>query len=300
MGTLIQSTAVCTDPKLRGSIARSIAAGRECLAAVGLEGDDVDVLINVGVYRDSNMVEPAMAALIQCGVGMSLDYVRKPRAGLSFDLMNGACGLLNAVQVAGALLRTGSAQRVLVVSGDAHPSGRDDEAGDEFPYASMGGAMLLGRDERPEVGFGRVYLRDASGDAPGVEGFVDLPATGAHGREHVTVRRDPGADDALLDLATTTARECLVGEGVAAPTVLLASRFTADFGRRLAQRLHLDEATLVDLGDLARDPHTTALTLGYRRGLDSGRLAAGATVLMVVAGAGMTSAAAVYRVPPRP
>ena len=33
--------------------------------------------------------------------------------------MNGACGALNAVQVAGAFLETGSAEYVLVVSGDA-------------------------------------------------------------------------------------------------------------------------------------------------------------------------------------
>ncbi|MCA9540972.1 MAG: hypothetical protein KC620_18860, partial [Myxococcales bacterium] len=232
MGALIESTGINTDAE--GSIARAIAAGKACLGAVGLEGDDVDVLINVGVYRDANMVEPAMAAHIQSGLGMSLDYARKPRAGFSFDLMNGACGVLNAVHVAGALLITGAAKRVLIVSGDGHPAKHSDH-GDDFPYAGVGGAMLLAPGARPGCGFGRVSRRDGPAGDLGREGFVDLTETGPHGRDHITVRRSPGEIDALLDLATATAMDCLDEAGLAGgPALLLAPRLTADFGARLA------------------------------------------------------------------
>jgi 3-oxoacyl-[acyl-carrier-protein] synthase-3 len=200
--------------------------------------------------------------------------------------MNGACGVLNAVQVAAALLASGT-RRVLIVSGDGHPSG-EQVAG--FPYAAVGGAMLL--RHAPDGGFGRVALRDD--DGPGVEGFVDLTEVGAHGRRSLTVQRHPEFIERLLDLATATARDCLDAEGVA-PALLLAPRVTPDFGARLAARLGLDASVLPDLGDPPGDPHTSTLTLGFRRALDAGRVAPGAPVLMVAAGAGLTAAAAVYR-----
>ncbi|MFJ4806919.1 beta-ketoacyl-[acyl-carrier-protein] synthase family protein [Streptomyces murinus] len=88
-------------------------------------------------------------------MGINLDYLAAatPVAGFSCDLMNGACGVLNAVQVAQALLVTGSTDRVLITAADVHPGGRaaDDPA---YPYADLGAALLLERGTEPGTGFG--------------------------------------------------------------------------------------------------------------------------------------------------
>lgn len=102
---------------LAGRVARS------CLARARVSASSIGVLVNVGVYREHNTFEPAMAALVQKEVGINLDYIADPdpAAGFSFDLMNGACGVLNAVQVGHALLETGSTERVLITAADVHP-----------------------------------------------------------------------------------------------------------------------------------------------------------------------------------
>ncbi len=201
MGTAIRATAVSTDPAVRSSIAHASAAAQECLERAGVTPAQVDLLINVGVFRDSNMAEPAMSALIQKEVGMNLDFVRdpSPKAGFSFDLMNGACGALNAVQVAGAFLETGSAEYVLVVSGDAHPStaGTPHPAGAEFPYATVGAAMLLERGLGPRHGI-RPPARRQHGRLARARGVHRPHRHGGpgpapdHGRGRRRLRRAPG------------------------------------------------------------------------------------------------------------
>ena len=61
---------------------------------------DVDMLINAGIYREDNMGEPALAALIQEDIGANRG--QPPIGGhgtFSFDLMNGTCGVISAIQL---------------------------------------------------------------------------------------------------------------------------------------------------------------------------------------------------------
>ena len=242
MGTAIRAIAVSTDPAVRSSIMHAATAARECLRQADIAPDQVDVMINAGVYRDANMAEPAMAALIQQEIGMNLDYVRSssPVAGFSFDLMNGACGVLNAVQVAGAYLTTGSAEYVLVVSADAHPSnaelGAPDTAG--FPYATLGAAMLLERTWQEGSGFGEVRVTAAAGGAPGGAGLLEMDKVGANGRRRITVRRGADFAERLLALAADASRDYAANTGIdLADTLLVTSAPTADFGAALAGQL---------------------------------------------------------------
>lgn len=61
--------------------------------------DAIDLLVNVGVYRDNNLCEPSVCALIQHQLGMCLNPEQAATGSMvfSFDLMNGACGLINAL-----------------------------------------------------------------------------------------------------------------------------------------------------------------------------------------------------------
>jgi 3-oxoacyl-[acyl-carrier-protein] synthase-3 len=47
----------------------AVAAAKTCLHRAGRAPGDVDLLINAGIYRDRNMGEPALAALIQQDIG---------------------------------------------------------------------------------------------------------------------------------------------------------------------------------------------------------------------------------------
>ena len=85
----------------------AVAAGKACLQRAGREPDDVDLLINTGIYRDKNLAEPALAALIQKDIGANTEDPREDAHGtFSFDIANGTCGVLTALQIVDGFLRS--------------------------------------------------------------------------------------------------------------------------------------------------------------------------------------------------
>src|SRR6476620_11719056 len=84
----------------------AVRAARDCLRDAGRRPHDIDLLINAGIYRDRNLGEPALAAMIQEDIGANPE---DPHAGshgtFSFDVMNGSCSVLTALQVVDGFLR---------------------------------------------------------------------------------------------------------------------------------------------------------------------------------------------------
>ncbi|MFI9270843.1 hypothetical protein ACIGXM_09065 [Kitasatospora sp. NPDC052896] len=301
MATVIKAASTSTAPAHRAAAVVRLAgqAARACLAEARLSPDTVGALINVGVYREHNTFEPAVGALVQKEAGINLDYLAHPVPGaaFSFDLMNGACGVLNAVQVAQALLDTGSTERVLVTAADVHPSGRAD-LDDDYPYADLGGAMLLERSATAEGGFGPV--RSARADQPSATaGFLRTVGMGSNGRRRITVRREPGFAEQLLDLATEIATDYAWNEELdLRRTLLVSSRPTADFPYRLAARLGMSGSSVLapQVPGPARGlPHTAAPILGYLQAVEQGLPEGVDQILFVAAGAGPSAACVSYR-----
>ncbi|WP_030723716.1 hypothetical protein [Streptomyces sp. NRRL S-237] len=229
-------------------------AARGVLARAQVPASSIGTLINVGVYREHNTFEPAMAALVQKEVGINLDYIAdpEPAAGFSFDLMNGACGVLNAVQVGQALLDTGSTERLLITAADVHPGG--DAQGDaDYPYADLAGALLLERSADPDAGFGPVrhYTADRPTD---VEGYLDTATMGRHGRTAITVRREPDHAERLAEFAAQAAAD-----------------YAREFGIDLDETLVIGPSTTADGVGAQGEPHTAAPVLGYLRATDGVR-----------------------------
>ena len=74
MGTHIEAAWAQAGNGRRKATARGLAdaAARKCFALAGRKPGDIDMLINVGMYREDNMGEPALAALIQEDIGANL------------------------------------------------------------------------------------------------------------------------------------------------------------------------------------------------------------------------------------
>ncbi|WP_067697926.1 hypothetical protein [Nocardia jejuensis] len=296
MGVRIKSTGISRDTDTLSIVELSGRAARRAMEQGGVEPGQVGVLINAGIFRDNNTVEPAVSALIQKAAGIGLDYVKEDPRSFSFDLMNAGSGVLNAVQVAQAVLATGSAEHVLIVSGDTHPSMARPAGDSEFPYATSGAALLLEHTDEDE-GFGRVHTVAGKG-GPVVESYVDVAQMGDKGRGLMTVDRVPDFEGRLLSVATDAARKALADTGIdLSTTALISSTPTRGFGERLAGELGL-AAGAVFSPDLSQgDPHTAALPLAYDAAVRSEALAAYSHVLFVAAGGGPTAAAVLYRLP---
>ncbi len=83
-----------------GALELADAAARSCLERADRTAEELGLLINAGVFHDRILSEPAFASLIQEDIGANLGH--PPGAGrgtFSFDVYNGACGLLTGIHL---------------------------------------------------------------------------------------------------------------------------------------------------------------------------------------------------------
>ncbi len=149
------------DPGVRPSDLAA-AAGRSALAAAGVEPEAVDVLLFTGITRD--FIEPATANVVQAALGA--------RHARLFDLTNACNGLIDGLDVAEALIRSGRARRVLVTTGERASISMNwcPRTLDEFMHSVAGlvvgdggGALLLEAGEDPARGLReREYRSDGT------------------------------------------------------------------------------------------------------------------------------------------
>jgi len=294
MGTIIDHATVSQAGwRSRHSALRiAVAAARACLDEAGCPPNDLDLLVNAGLYRDGNLGEPALASMIQEDVGANPE---DPHAGahgtFSFDVANGVCGPLTALQVADGFLRSGSIRRALVVASDADPARGMTR---DFPFAGAGGALLCS------------WTEDATGLGPicwanfpdGGESFRST--VGYHdGRNRLRITSSELMDETFAVAAAKVAFDCLDRDStdLADVDLVVAAPARAGYAAGLASGLGVAEERLV----VARDEriHTAALIAALHDATTAGRLRPGSTVLLLAAGAGVTAGAALYRVPGR-
>jgi 3-oxoacyl-[acyl-carrier-protein] synthase III len=294
MGIIIKSTGVSTDASNFSALGHAVIAGRRAFEAGGIGPEGVDLLINVGIYRDENMVEPAMAAIIQKALGYRLDF---PNAAMnwsfSFDLMNGAGGMLNAVQVASAFLLNDKVKTALIVSGDAHPA---KAAVPGFPFAAVGAAMLLVKSD-DATGFGALHTAISDDATRGLEASVMCGPADKPGAAHqMNLRIDANYEARLLDAAVSAVCTYAQTHGLdLSRTIVLPSQPSATFARDLARRCELAADHVVQVTGLDGDPHTSALAFAYAQLRDQGIPNGIDHLLFVGVGSGVTSTCIAYR-----
>jgi 3-oxoacyl-[acyl-carrier-protein] synthase III len=266
----------------------AVDAARTCLRRAGRAADEVDLLINAGIYRDRNLAEPALAALIQQDIGANPeDPHREGHGTFSFDVANGACGVLTALQIADGFLRSRAIDYAMVVASDADP-GRG--CSEHFPFSPTGGAMSC-RWVDDDCGLGRVQWVNAPDDGEHFRATVGLTDS----RNVLRFEGSASMDERFASAGAEAARRCLQNASLELSDVEMIVAAPARAGYRAALAAHL--GVPVDRVIVATDErmHTAALIAAMRDG--SERLACGGRVLVVAAGAGVTAGAALYRTP---
>lgn len=280
MSTEIVAAAVCTDADTGSFFELANRAGRSALAQAGVSADQIGLVINTGVFRDSNISEPAVAALIQKRLEVGLEYSTGTLPAFSFDLMSGATGVVHALMAAQCFLAPGEVKYALVVAGETHPSTERDR--EDFPYA-IGGAALLLRSSSEAGGFGRPHTTETSDAAPPTA-WINLEEAGANGRNVLTLRPDP-ADP--LDAAEQVVRACLADEGIDAgdfatgKAVLLAPAPVPGFRERLAYRLGMPSTAIAGVDPAVGDPYSAAPIHAYVSAAAAGLFDSARTVLFL-------------------
>lgn len=290
MGTVIERVTVRSGGwrHRHSALGLAVETAKDCLRRAGREPREVDLLVNAGIYRDRNIGEPALAALIQKDIGANPE---SPHAGahgtFSFDVANGTCGLLNALQIVDGFLNSRAINRAMVVASDADPGHRMSE---DFPFAPTGAAMLC-HWQPGDVGLAHMsWVSDHDGrDLFGATvGLVD-------GRNTLRVARTEELNQRMALVAAQAIASCLEATGLALEDfrAIVAAPGGADFRADLADRLGLSVDDVVVAED--ERMHTAALAAAFER--LPVEVPAGSPTLLVAAGAGICAGAAVYRVP---
>ncbi|HYB35848.1 MAG TPA: 3-oxoacyl-[acyl-carrier-protein] synthase III C-terminal domain-containing protein [Mycobacterium sp.] len=290
MGTVIEQLDVTSGGwRTRHSALRlAVTAAKRCLRRAGRDPDDVDLLVNAGVYRDRNLGEPALAALIQKDIGANVEDPHADAHGtFSFDIANGTCGVLTALQVVDGFLRSHTINCALVVTSDADPGHGMSE---HFPFSPVGAALLCGWAGDGD-GLGPFHWANCPDDGENFRAAVGLGDARNVLRFSGSVTKEQqfaaaGAEAARGCLARSSLRLGDVDAIVAAPAL-------RDYQAALANQLGVP----VERISVAADEriHTASLIAALDR--IAGQLPAGARVLLIAAGAGITAGAALYRQP---
>lgn len=294
MGTVIERVDVMR-PGWRdrhSALHLAVTAAKTCLQRAGRDPGEVDLVINAGIYRDRNLGEPALAALIQDDIGANPEDPHTGGHGtFSFDIANGACGVLTALQIVDGFLRTRSVHRALVVASDADPGHGMSK---RFPFSAAGAALLCAWTD-DDYGLGSVSWVNGN-DAPSDTEIFSATVGFADMRNVLRFSQSPAIDEHFAGAATEATYMCLDANSVRISDIDLIVAAPPGRGYRDALRdrlgVQIEQIAVAD----DQHMHTAALAAAFERGTE--RLPTGAQVLLVTAGAGVTAGAALYRQPP--
>ena len=297
MGSIIKSTAIITDNGF-SAIANATQAGLSCLEQAGLQPNDIGLLINAGVYRDHNIMEPSIASLIQKELNMGLDFQADApqHATFSFDVVNGACSFLNAVTIADSFLRNGSVKYVLIVCGDAHPSQTDHP---EFPYVAVGAAALLSLSEDASKGFQQfAYLSNDCDQLSSIGAYGDMEQFGNQGRARGLFHFSNQYIEAFRLLNITLINRALAEWDHPKVDFLLGSDLESGYCHSVCATsdLRRQPTRAMELHSLFRgDPHTAASIAAFHQLQREVSNPTGLSLLFSAVGSGDACACALYR-----
>ncbi|HTY08163.1 MAG TPA: 3-oxoacyl-[acyl-carrier-protein] synthase III C-terminal domain-containing protein [Candidatus Edwardsbacteria bacterium] len=270
-----------------GALRHAVAAGKSCLRSSRHRPADVRVLVNSGVHRDGHVCEPAIAAYIQHRLGINTEF--QGRRTLSFDLLNGGCGMLNAAQVLWALMQGGDVPVGMAVASEANGDRRPDPAS---AIAASGAALLLDISPRRDVGFGSFAFRTDDTAADLYTSVVDLTVR----RGRLLLRRRAELEQAYLAMVGAAVDEALAKEGLSREQIdrVVPAQISAGFLSRLPAASGFPRERVADLTGQLPDTISTSVFLALQRSLAARPPARGEKALLIACGAGVTVAAATY------
>jgi 3-oxoacyl-[acyl-carrier-protein] synthase-3 len=300
MGTIIEASAIATATEHQrsmtpGALELADSAARLCLERAHRTAEELDLLINAGVFHDKILSEPAFASLIQEDIGANLGHPAVAGHGtFSFDVYNGACGLLTGIYLVDSMLASGTVQLGMVVASDMDPEPGISEG---FRFPGVGGAVVLRTDDS-RAGFTAFRFATFPEFAELFQSAVDwegnaLSGLEGRGRNILTVEIADSYVGRALDCAESTVRELAQAQALDLGEIdwLIATASVPEFADGLAARLGVSTERVALPADGLAGAHTAAPAAA----LESMGLEAGSTTLFVSAGAGITVAVAVYR-----
>lgn len=265
-------------------------AATKCLDAASRSIDDVDLLIQCGVYKSDFVNEPAIATLAAGRLG--LGKVSSARKALAFDLMNGALGFLDGCFCGIAMLQAGRHRQVIVAAAEV-------ENNAAVPSLGLRGlregasAVLLGVAGEGGEGFGGFLFCDHYEHIDSFETHM----SNLDGNCRMVFRRRGDLEPAYLACLEEAFRSLLEREGIEPGQVaaVLPPQVSRSFVASLRERLPVKADVVIDASCGQQDCFTSSLACSLEELRRARPPRAGDIGIILGVGAGIQAVAAVYR-----
>jgi 3-oxoacyl-[acyl-carrier-protein] synthase-3 len=266
----------------------AIEASRKAIAAAGLEPADVDLIVLATATPDQTF--PATATIVQHALGC--------HGGIAFDVAAVCSGFLYAMGVADSMLRTGMAQRALVIGSETFSRILDWE--DRTTCVLFGdgaGAVLLeARDETAEPPRGVLATKLHADGNHNQLLYVDggVSTTGTVGKLRMKGREV--FRHAVVNLASVL-REVLEDTGLTTDDIdwLVPHQANARILDATARKLGLPPEKVIVTVDQHANTSAASVPLALDAGVRDGRIKPGDLVMLEAMGGGFTWGACLVR-----
>jgi 3-oxoacyl-[acyl-carrier-protein] synthase-3 len=312
MATVIESVHACLPRRWKlheESVVLATRAANQCLHQANFPANNLDLLINTGIYRDQHICEPAQASFIQQRIGANTEpHPGDQKGTFSFDLANGGCGFLVAIQIIDSFIRSGEAQSGMVVTSDMDTNPAVSEG---VNFSPAGGALLLNSDHA-RYGFSEFYFESF----PQYAHMFDANVSWVTNKKNKHLRILPYSGHTLLmqkdDRYLTTCVECSrtaldhflkkVGMKQEEIDLIIPSHYPPGFPRALGESLATNSKKnrVVDVTDQFGAVYTAGIAASLQAAILSGQWGKDHNVLFLAVGAGILVGVALYKdKPPR-
>ncbi len=264
------------------------AAARAALDAAGLVPQDIDLIILATATPDQTF--PASATVVQAALGID-DCV-------AFDVAAVCSGFLYALHVADSMIRSGAANRALVIGSETFSRILDwEDRGTCVLFGDGAGAVVLGAEES-EAGERGILASTLHADGRHHDLlYVDGGPSTTQTVGKLRMRGQEVFRHAVVKLASVLT-EVLAKADIRPDEIdwLVPHQANARILDATARKLHLDPAKVVVTVDLHANTSAASVPLALDVAVRDGRVKQGDVIVMEALGGGFTWGACVMRV----
>ena len=253
-------------------------AARAALAHAGLEASDIDLIVCATSTPDQ--IFPSTACMIQRQLGNF--------GGPAFDVQAVCSGFIYGLATADAMIRTGLAERALVIGAETFSRILDwNDRTTCVLFGDGAGAVVLGADAKPGILASRLH---ADGR---YEGILNTPGQVQSGKVtgHPFLKMDGQAVFKLaVGVLSDVARETVDAAGLTLDDVdwLIPHQANVRILNATGKRLGLDESRLISTVDRHANTSAASVPLALADAVADGRVKRGQRILMQGVGGGFT------------
>jgi 3-oxoacyl-[acyl-carrier-protein] synthase-3 len=279
------------------SIKLTARVALKCLKGTQINASDVGLLINTGIYRYTNLGEPAIAALIQNKISSHTKQTTEiNRSGrtFSFDLNNGGCGWLTGIQILQELMLSEKIDYGMIVTGDSEPFYGLSE---NFNFKTAAAAIILSRSDDSK-GFTqfRSYSYPDHTEELTSSTYYDNVIKKSKRRNILHIKQKNTYPDLCADYASASLNDFLNELGLKSKDIdlIISSQSPEGFISKMTNYAELKNNFIEIRRRGKKELHTAGPAFALKKAWDDNRFNASRNIIFMTVGSGINVSLAHY------